>query len=183
MWQLQSEKDNRRIYQNTATRSECITTKCYTDKEGNNWFEFQDLASLPFTRNFAANKITSLYSLGITIEDATQFFAKHKSTLRSKDGGEKYEQAYAETLEFENKFKQATDPVKQMSSLVCVYYTINDEPIDSFSGDIQLKKMGLLESDPEMHSFFLKRQITLIERSQDILKRISPIASEQISEA
>ncbi len=174
MWTFQSEKGNKRIYRNTVTNSECVQNKCYTDKEGNVWWEFNDLASLPFTRNFAATKVTSLYSLGISIEDANQFFTKHKATLRAKDNGEKYEQAYAETLELESKFKSATDPVKQMSSLVCVYFTMNDEPIDSFSGELQIKKMSLLEADTDMHSFFLQRQITLIERSQSFLKSISP---------
>ncbi len=179
MWTLQSEKDSQRIYRNNITNSECIQQLCYVDKDGNKWYEFIDLISLPFTRSFAANKVTSLYALGITTEDANQYFTKHKATLRSKDTGEKYEQAYAETLEFENKFKQATDPIKQMSSLVCVYYTMNDEPIDSFSGDIQLRKLALLEAYPEMHSFFLLRQMQLIENSQAFLKALSPTASVQ----
>lgn len=178
MWQLQSDKDGKRIYRNSVTNSECVQNKCYTDHEGNTWFEFTDLITLPFTRNFAANKVTSLFSLGLTPDDANQFFTKHKSTLRSKDNGEKYEQAYAETLDFENKFKSATDPVKQMSSLVCVYFTINDEPIDSFSGDIQAKKMSLLEADPAMHAFFLARQIVLIEKYQAFLNQTSLIASQ-----
>lgn len=182
MWKLQSEKDGKRIYKNSVTNSECIQNKCYTDQEGNTWFEFADLISLPFTRNFAANKVTSLFALGLTPDDANQFFTKHKATLRSKDIGEKYEQAYAETLEFENKFKSATDPVKQMSSLVCVYYTMNDEPIDSFNGDVQLKKMSLLEADPEMHAFFLTRQIALIERSQAFLGPLSQIASPALEQ-
>lgn len=180
MWQLQpNQNGKKRIYKNSATNSECVQQMCYTDKEGNKWFEFTDLISIPFTRSFAANKVTSLYSLGITPDDANQYFTKHKSTLRSKDDGEKYELAYAETLEFERKFKQATDPVFQMSSLVCVYFTINDEPIDSFSGDIQLKKMILLEAEPQMHNFFLSRQITLIEKLQATLNKTSPIASVQ----
>lgn len=180
MWQLSSEKDGKRIYKNSTTNSECVQSKCYTDYEGNTWWEFNDLISLPFTRNFAANKVTSLFAFGLTPDDASEFFTRHKATLRSKDAGEKYEQAFAETLEFENKFKAATDPVKQMSSLVCVYYTMNDEPIDSFNGTIQLKKLALLEAQPEMHNFFLQRQITLIERSQAFLKTHSQIVSQAI---
>lgn len=178
MWSLKSENGNQRIYKNSTTNSECIQTKCYTDHEGNAWWEFNDLITLPFTRAFAAHKVTSLFALGLTPDDTNQFFTKHKATLRSKDTGEKYEQAYAELLEFENKFKSATDPVKQMSSLVCVYFTMNDEPIDSFSGDVQLKKMSLLEADPQMHNFFLQRQITLIEKSQAFLNPLSQIVSQ-----
>lgn len=179
MWQLQSNQNGKKIYKNSATNSECVQQLCYTDKEGNQWFEFTDLISIPFTRTFAANKITSLYALGLSVDDATSFFTKHKATLRSKDNGEKYETAYAEVLEFENKFKTATDPVKQMSSLVCVYFTINDEPIDSFSGELQIKKMSLLEADIEMHSFFLNRQIVLIENYKNSLNKTFQTASAQ----
>lgn len=179
MWQLHSDQNGKRIYKNSSTNSECIQQLCYTDKEGNKWYEFIDLVTIPFTRTFAANKISSLYALGLSMEDANNFFAKHKATLKSKDVGEKYEQAYAEVLEFENKFKTATDPVKQMSSLVCVYFTINDEPIDSFVQQLQLQKMSLLENDFDMHSFFLTRQITLIENYKSSLSSTLETASAQ----
>lgn len=180
MWTLQSDQNGKRIYTNFLTNSQCVQTLCYTDKEGNKWYEFADLISIPFTRTFAANKITSLYALGLSIEDANMFFTKHKATLKSKDAGEKYETAYAELLDFENKFKTAADPLKQMSSLVCVYFTINDEPIDSFGGELQIKKMSLLEADIEMHSFFLKRQIVLIENYKNFLNKTSLTALAQM---
>lgn len=179
MWQLHTEQGNKRIYRNSTTNSECVQNKCYTDKDGNSWFEFVDLFTIPFTRDFAAKKVTSLFALGITPADADQYFTKHKATLRSKDDGEKYERAFAETLEFESKFQMATDPVKQLSSLVCVYFTINDEPIDSFSGEIQSRKMALLEAQPEMHNFFLQRQIPLIENSMRTYSQFSQTVLKQ----
>jgi hypothetical protein len=65
-----------------------------------------------------------------------------------------------------------------MTALTCVYYTLNDEPIDSFDNNLQIKKMSLLEADIDMHSFFLKRQIDLTERYSMLLNSISQIASQ-----
>jgi hypothetical protein len=69
---------------------------------------------------------------------------------------EKYEKAYSLLMDFESKAMNATDAVKQMSSLVCVYFTINDEPIDSFDGKLQDRKMSILEADYEAHCFFFE---------------------------
>jgi hypothetical protein len=176
MWNLTEQKEKQRTYTNSTTGSKCLTDHVYTDKEGNNWFMFRDLMTLPFTRTMAANKISSLYQLGLTSEDANIFFTKHKATLKSTDA-EKYEKAYAETLEFEAKFKSATDPVKQMSSLVCVYFLLNDEPIDAFEHSLQIRKMGILEAEPEAHSFFLNLEMRLIEDYTAHLNLISQIVS------
>jgi hypothetical protein len=71
-----------------------------------------------------------------------------------------------------------------MTSLVCVYYTINDETIDSFDNNLQIKKMAILEADVEAHSFFLNKQVENTQRYTQSLKILSEIASlkpEEIS--
>lgn len=162
MWKLTTEEGNIRTYTNSVTGSKCQQEKVYTDKEGNSWYQFTDLAQIPYTRSFAANKITSLYTLGLSKDDLTSIISKLKTILKSTDP-DKYEKAYAVVLDFETKATNATDSIKQMSSLVCVYFTINNEPIDSFENSLQLKKMELLEADLDMHTFFLKRQTAAIE--------------------
>lgn len=176
MWKLSQDADNKRTYTNSVTNSQCTQTMVYTDKEGNKWWEFDSLTSIPYTRNFAATKITSLYSLGLSKDDLTGHINGLKSVLKSDDK-EKYEKAFALLLDFESKATNATDAVKQMSSLVCVYNTINDESIDGFDQGIQMQKMSLLEADIEMHSFFLNRQIEATERYTNFLNGLSQIAS------
>lgn len=176
MWNLQTEKDGKRTYTNSTTGSRCTTSKLYTDKEGNDWFGFHNLTEIPYTRQFAATKISSLYALGLSKDDLSEHINGLKKVLKSDDK-EKYEKAFALVLDFESKANNATDAIKQMSSLVCVYFTINDEPIDSFDNNLQIKKMSLLEADFEMHSFFLKQQITATEHYMNFLNSISQIAS------
>jgi hypothetical protein len=178
MWQLKSEHENKRTYINTSTGSQSVQTMVYRDKDGNKWYSFDDLTAMPYTRSFAATKITSLYALGLSKDDLTGFISQQKTFLKSTDA-EKYEKAYANVLDFENKASNATDAIKQMTSLVCVYFTLNDEPIDSFDNNLQIKKMSLLEADIEMHSFFLKHQIAITERYSQFLNQLSQIASQQ----
>ena len=180
MWQLKSENGNKRIYSNSATGRQCTMTKVFTDKEGNNWHAFDDLTSIPYTRNFAATKISSLYALGLSKDDLTGFISKQKAILKSSDQ-EKYEKAFALLLDFEGKATNATDAIKQMSSLVCVYFCLNDENIDSFDNNLQIKKMSLVEADPEMHSFFLTQLIDLTERYTTSLNLLSEIVSPRQS--
>jgi len=178
MWKLSTDKDNKRTYTNPETGSQSIQTMYYLDKDGNKWWNFDDLSAIPHLRQFAATKISSLYALGLSKDDLDSHVNGLKSILKSPDA-DKYEKAYANLLDFENKAKNATDAVKQMSSLVCVYYTMNDEPIDSFDNNLQLKKMLLLEADIEMHGFFLKRQIQYIERYTMLSNAISQIVLQK----
>jgi hypothetical protein len=176
MWQLKVDQDNKRRFQNSATGSQCTQSMVYTDKEGNKWWGFDDLTAIPYTRNFAATKISSLYALGLSKEDLTHFISKQKGILKANDP-DKYEKSYALLLDFENKATNATDAVKQMSSLVCVYFTLNDEPIDSFDNNLQVRKMSILEADTEAHSFFLNLVIGLTEHYITSLNLLSQIAS------
>lgn len=176
MWTLKNDENNKRIYSNSLTGSMCTQTMCYTDKDGNKWFQFDDLMSLPYTRTFAATKISSLYALGLSKDDLNNHITGLKNVLKSTDP-ERFEKAYANVLDFETKANNATDAIKQMSSLVCVYFTMNDEPIDSFDNNLQIKKMSLLEADADMHHFFLKLQIQATENYTKHLGLLSQIAS------
>lgn len=181
MWKLSEEKDNKRIYSNSITGSRCTQTMCYTDKDGNKWWHFEDMILKPYSRYFAAQKISSLYALGLSKIDLDNHITGLKTLLKSDDK-EKYEKAFANLLDFESKAKNATDAVKQMSSLACVYFTLNDEPIDSFDNSLQIKKMSLMEADIEMHTFFLNLQIDATQSYSDHLNLISQIAFQNPKE-
>lgn len=181
MWNLTQETDGKRTYTNSVTGSKCTTTRIYIDREGNPWYAFDDMMQIPFTRQFAATKISSLYQLGLSRDDLSGHISGLKTILKTSDP-EKYEKAFALVLDFETKALAATDAVKQMSSLVCVYYMLTDEPIDSFDGSLQIRKMSILEADPQAHAFFLSRQIEDIEAYTQHLKALSQIVSPTMTE-
>lgn len=176
MWTLQSDKDGKRTYVNPSG-SKCVQSLCYKDKENNDWYVFDDLLTLPYTRNFAAMKVTSLFALGLSKDDLTNHIEGLKGLLRSQDV-EKYEKCFANVLDFESKVNNATNAVKQMTALTCVYFTMNDEPIDAFDGTIQAKKLAMIEADPEMHSFFLNRQKQVTEDYSTRLQLLSQTVSQ-----
>ncbi len=174
MWQLISDNTDKRIYSNPATGSKINMNMVYIDKDSNKWWLFDDLTAMPYTRQFAATKVSSLYALGLTKDDLSVHVNGLKTILKSDDP-EKYEKAYANIIEFESKANVATDAIKQMSALVPVYFTFNDEDIDSFENNLQIRKMSLLEADSTMHSFFLNLQLTATERFLQVSKMLSQI--------
>jgi hypothetical protein len=181
MWELTKDQEGKRTYTNRQTGSVCATTMVYVDKEGNSWWNFDDLMNLPYTRNFAATKISSLYALGLSKDDLSNHINSVKTLCKSNDK-EKYEKIYAHILDFETKANNATDAIKQMSSLVCVYFLLNDEKIDSFDNNLQIQKMAILEADQDAHGFFLSRQLTATEDYLNRSNLLSQIVSQPLSE-
>ncbi len=182
MWKLTNEQKGKRIYTNSVTGTQCTTTMVHTDNEGNNWWGFDNIMLLPYTRQFAASTISALYQLGLSKEDLTGHISKLKTLLKANDP-EKYEKAYAEVLDFENKAINATDSLKKMSSLVCVYYLLNDEKVDVFDKVLQIEKMSILENDPEAHSFFLRSLIEVTSNYTTHLTALSRTVSPSINVA
>lgn len=176
MWKLTNEKDNQRFYDNSLTGEKCSTSKVYQDKEGNEWWGFDNLIQLPFTRNLASTRITALYTLGLSKDDLNNHINGLKTILKSDDK-EKYEKAYSFVLDFQQKAETATDAIKQIASLVCVYFLLNDEYIDGWDNNLQIKKMGILEHDLDAQGFFLNEQINRIERYMQHSNLLFQIAS------
>lgn len=129
---------------------------------------------LPYTRSFAATKITTLFALGLSKDDLNKHISGLKTILKSNDP-EKYEKAYSAVLSFESMAENAADAIKQLSSLVCVYNLLDDEPIDSFDNNLQIKKMAILEADLDAQAFFLNRQLQATEDYMNRLKLLSEI--------
>lgn len=176
MWSKIHETLETRKYRNPVTGSECSTKKVYSDKDGNSWWEFDNLFTLPFMRQFAATKISSLYQIGLSKDDITNHIAGLKTILKSADP-EKYDKAMSMVITFEERFNDATNAIKQISSLVCVYNLLNDERVDIFDLTIQDEKLKLLEADYEAHAFFLRRQIERTETYGTALDKLSKTAS------
>ncbi len=185
MWQLTSETDIKRNYRNDATGTTCSTSYVYTDVEGNRWFTFDNLFTLPFMRQFAATKISSLYQIGLSKEDIEGHINGLKTTLKSNDT-DKYEKCYALVLDFESKFDDATNVIKQIASLVCVYNMLEDERIDVFEPEVQEKKKQILDVDLNAQAFFLRSQIERTEiygNRLDLFSKTASAIREDISEA
>jgi hypothetical protein len=185
MWQLTSETDIKRNYRNDATGTTCSTSYVYTDVEGNRWFTFDNLFTLPFMRQFAATKISSLYQIGLSKEDIEGHINGLKTTLKSTDT-DKYEKCYALVLDFESKFQDATNVIKQISALVCVYNMLEDERIDVFEPEVQERKKQILDVDLNAQAFFLRSQIERTEiygNHLDLFSKTASAIREDISEA
>ena len=176
MYQLKSETETSRTYQNIQTGTQITTSVKYTDGDGHKWWAFDDLFAIPAIRKIAAQKISQLYGVGVTMEDITAFLEKHKATLQSTVA-DKYERAYADVLNFENIVTQTADPVKQSLALCTIYVLADGEQIDAFSMQDAAQKMGEWALKPDVQAFFLSWWMDGINPYMQLLRKASPTAS------
>jgi hypothetical protein len=165
-----------RVYRNTTTDTVVETYLLLKDPQGNLWWTFLDLFSLPFIRQLAAKKVLDLYGHGLRIEDIKAITSQVKATLRS-DSPEKYDLAMAKVLELENLTDATADPVKQCIGLCTVYLLLNEESPDVWTNTESSAKMGLLSLDASLQAFFLNWWTGVMRRSGLLLKGLSRIAS------
>lgn len=165
-----------RAYRNTITDSTVSTYLLHKDGQGNEWWTFEDLFALPFIRQLAAKKVLDLYGNGLALQDVKAISAQLKNILRS-NSPEKYELAYAKTLELENLAETMADPIKQCMGLCTVYLLLNDENPDAWTTQVTSVKMGILTLDVGLQSFFLNWWTGIMRQSGQALKGLSRIAS------
>lgn len=165
-----------RIYRNQITGSECVTYLLHTDRNGNKWWAFEDLFTLPFIRQLTAKKVIDLYGHGLALDDIKQMTGQIKSILRSSDG-EKYDKAMAKVLELENLSETMADPVKQCMGLCTVYLLLNEEMPDAYQNSVTAQKMTLMAMDLDLQAFFLSWWTGIMSSYGQHLKALSQIVS------
>lgn len=165
-----------RTYKNTMTGSTISTYLLHTDSQGNGWWTFEDLFTLPFIRQLAAKKVLDLYGNGLALDDIKQHTTQLKAILRSNDG-EKFDKAMAKVLELESLSETMADPVKQCMGLCTVYLMLNDEQPDVWTNQETAAKMTLMTLDTSLQSFFLNWWTDIMRLSGQALKGLSRIVS------
>lgn len=176
MWVKIKETLETKEYRNQDTGGELTLRKVYTDAAGNTWWEITNLFLLPKIRILAAQKISQLYQVGLSADDVENHINGMKNLLRSDDK-EKYDKAMQAVLNFEDNYRNATNASRQMASLVCIYYLLNDERIDAFDMAVQEQKINILTVDTDAQAFFLTKQIDRTETYGTALNQLSKTVS------
>lgn len=154
MYELISETETNRVYENKQTGTRISTSRIYVDGAGRNWWGFDDLMAIPFIRKKASEHITQQYNAGVTKKDFETFIANLKKVLKSTDP-DKYEHAFAEVIRVENIMASATNPVAQSLALCTVYVMADDERPDTFDLNKASSKVADWTLDPDAQAFFL----------------------------
>lgn len=175
-WVLKEESNERKVYRNENTKTDCILEQIYRDKDGRDWWGFQDLFTMPFMRKATAKTITDLFSVGVTSWDLKEWIKKEKELLRSDDK-ERYEKLYALVLEKEAAVQNAVDPIKHYLGLATVYILGEGERVDYFSQEIAADKLTVWRTDIDMQTFFLSWVTERIESSTRAYSRITGTVS------
>jgi len=177
IYELISDKENKRIFRNKETGTEVKLSKIHTDKEGCHWWGFDDFYKVPIMRMAMAKNITDMYSVGLTLNDIKTWCSEQKTLLKSSDP-EKYEKLYAKVLEIERTATFTADPLKQQLALCTVYIIADTERIDYFDEQQAESKLKLWKGSPDMVAFFLTWHTGRIQRYIKDLQGISEIASK-----
>jgi len=161
-----------RTFRNERTGSETKLSMIYKDKDGGQWWAFNDLYKIPVQRMSMAMNITDLYSIGLTLKDIQTWCNQEKTLLRSNDP-EKYEKLYSLILEKERIATFVSDPLKQQIALCTVYIISDEERIDIFDEQKAEEKLKLWKGFPEMISFFLTWHSNQMQHFLKSLDKIS----------
>lgn len=156
--------------------SESTTEVVYKDADGNRWWGFKNLMQIPIIRKSMASYITSLYNVGLSLNDIKKWCADEKTLLKGNDP-EKYEKLYAMVLEKEKIAIYTADPVKAALALATIYIMSEKERIDYFDPEESEKKLRLWLGMPEAVGFFLTWQNKHIESYMKRLDKASRTAS------
>lgn len=126
--------------------------ECYKDIDGNRWYEFKNMLSLPTRRAIAGEVATKWSSMNITKETL------QKSIGAMKDFADKGKIVDMFHLLKELEFRlEYICEEKTLIDLACCYFILEGEDIKQMNSNWQDKKKEILDRDDDAKSFFLQK--------------------------
>lgn len=142
----------RKQQQQTQEKERQIELKqVYTDKFGNQWFEYVNPMQLPAKRAIAAEVATRFAEMNLTKESMQNVFAEMKKNANSGDIISLF--SLLNELEFRLNF---IGEEQTLLELAACYFVMGGEDETDFTDIDKNKKMSVLKADSDAKAFFLK---------------------------
>lgn len=125
--------------------------KVYTDKFGNDWFQYVNPMQLPAKRAIAAEVATRFAEMNLTKDVMLKVFEEMKKN--ANDGNIVALFGLLNELEFRLNFIGEEQTLMELASC---YFLLGDEDETDFVDSYKNKKMEILKSDSDAKAFFLK---------------------------
>lgn len=125
--------------------------KVYTDKAGNDWYEYANPLQLPAKRAIAAEVATRFAEMNLTKEMLMNVFTEMKKCANDGDIVTLF--SLLNEVEFRLNFIGEEQTLMELASC---YFVIGDEDETDFSEIAKKKKMDILQDDLDTRSFFIK---------------------------
>lgn len=125
--------------------------KVYTDKFGNNWYEYANPLAMPAKRAIAAEVATRFAEMNLTKENLTLLMGEMKKKANEGNIVELF-QLLGE-IEYRLNF---IGEEQTLIELACCYYLVGDEDETDMTDFFRQKKVEILKNDWEAKAFFLE---------------------------
>lgn len=145
-----------------ATREQMVgdvkftVRKCYTDTEGNAWYEFDDPLRMPAQRALAGEIAATWADLNITKSDLRDYIKRMKASGQKGDIVKMFH-----LLSVLEERVEWTCEDRTLLQLAQVYFVINDEPLMAGTQEHNALKDRIWGRDPDCRAFFLRMAFVL----------------------
>ena len=126
--------------------------KIYTDKFGNDWFEYSNNLTMPVKRTINAEISTRFAEFNLTKSELQHLINEMKK--RANDGNIVELFSILNEIEFRMNY---IGEEKTLTELALCYFVCGNEDETQFSDDDQNKKREILKADSDAKDFFLQK--------------------------
>lgn len=144
----------KKIISNTATK--IPMNMVYTDKFGNNWYQYENNLTIPAKRAIAAEVATRFAEMNLTKETLSELIGHMKK--KANEGN--IVDLFHLLAEIEFRLEFVGEERTLMDLAVC-YFVIDGEDESDFSEVYRKKKIDVLLEDGDARSFFLDKAFQL----------------------
>lgn len=138
--------------QQPITNSSFNLKKVYTDNEGCNWYEFENMLTIPAKRAIAAEIATRFADMNLTKGQLTRLFAEMKK--KANEGN--IVELFHLMAEIEFRLNYIGEETTLLELATC-YFVIDGEDATGYDDKHRQIKLDKFKDDPECHDFFLQR--------------------------
>ena len=148
----QQQKENIKVESVVKTGTQIPLNTIFIDKEGRNWYEFENPMTIPAKRAIAAEVATKMQEMNITKETLLELMAKMKEHANQGKIVDLF--AILNEIEFRLNFIAEEDT---LINLAAAYFVIDGEDETDFSEVDKIKKVTYIKENKEAFNFFVQR--------------------------
>ncbi len=138
--------------QSVKRERQIALNRIYTDKFGNDWFEYQNNLSMPVKRTINAEVSTRFAEFNLTKSELKRLIDEMKK--RANDGN--IVELFSILNEIEFRMNYAGEEKTLLDLAIC-YFVCGNEDETQFTDNDQTRKREILMSDSDAKDFFLQK--------------------------
>lgn len=148
----QQQNESVKVESVVKTGSQIPLRAIFLDKEGRNWYEFENPMTIPAKRAIAAEVATKMQEMNITKENLIQLMVKMKEYANQGKIVDLF--ALLNEIEFRLNFIAEEET---LINLAACYFVIDGEDETDFSDVERIKKVNYIKDNKEAFNFFVQR--------------------------